>query len=302
VATEKHHRRSFARSSAFITVQQEVSQGPSLRQPLIKALEKQLGGRVIIFFTSFRSDSSDIGDEDAEMLESILSVEHEQEKLFLVLNSAGGRALAAERIVNVCRAYSEDKFEVIVPHMAKSAATMICFGAARIHMSKTSELGPVDPQVPYHDDAGQVRWTSAEEYVRSYDKLVERASSGKAKRIEPFIQQLNRYDARFIERLISEQSLSRDISVRLLKSLMMPHKTPVQIAKAIEVFLSQQKKSSHGRMIGYEEAGACGLEISLIELHSQLWNTLWTLYARADWAVSNRCVKLMESGTSAVYS
>jgi ClpP class serine protease len=31
--------------------------------------------------------------------------------------------------------------------MAKSAATMICLGSNAIYMSKTSELGPIDPQV-----------------------------------------------------------------------------------------------------------------------------------------------------------
>jgi hypothetical protein len=41
------------------------------------------------------------------------------------------------------------QFEVIVPHMAKSAATLICFGASCIHMGPTAELGPVDPQVKY---------------------------------------------------------------------------------------------------------------------------------------------------------
>ena len=77
------------------------------------------------------------------MLESVLEVEHTSGRLVLIVNSPGGQALAAERIVNVCRAYSAGDFEVVVPHMAKSAATMICFGANRIHMSKTAQLGPV---------------------------------------------------------------------------------------------------------------------------------------------------------------
>lgn len=289
-------------NSPFIRVGEEVMQGASLRQPLIRTLEKHFGGKVVTFFTSFRSEHASVSDEDAEMIESILAVEHGKEKLFLVLNSAGGSALAAERIVNVCRAYSADQFEVVVPHMAKSAATMICFGARAIHMSSTSELGPVDPQVPYLDDNKFRRWISAEEYVRSYSTLMTQASDGKAKRIEPFIQQLGRFDARFIEGLLSAQSLSRDISVRLLKSSMMQKEAVARIEKKIGVFLSQRKTSSHGRMISCEESRACGLKVTPIDLHSPSWNVLWELYVRSDWAVSHRATKLIESSTSAVYT
>ena len=59
--------------------------------------------------------------------------------------------MTAERIIRVCRAYSNNNFEVLVSKMAKSAATMICFGADKIHMSKTSELGLIDPQVVVTD-------------------------------------------------------------------------------------------------------------------------------------------------------
>ncbi len=161
-----------------MNVQREVSQAPELRTALLKKLERHFGARVVSFFTSFSKGAGQIVDADAEMLESVLEVEHTSGRLVLIVNSPGGQALAAERIVNVCRAYSAGDFEVVVPHMAKSAATMICFGANRIHMSKTAELGPVDPQVPYKDDAGNERWISAEEYVRSKRSSRRRSSRG----------------------------------------------------------------------------------------------------------------------------
>lgn len=161
-------QKSFLEKSPWIRLQIEVHQGYELRAPLICKLEDQYQAKVYTFFTSFTDQQSQITDEDAEMLESLLAVEHQAGKLLLILSSPGGQALAAERIVNVCRAYSKNQFEVLVPHMAKSAATMICFGASKIHMGKTAELGPVDPQVPYKDDLGLDRWISAQEYIRSY--------------------------------------------------------------------------------------------------------------------------------------
>lgn len=283
-----------------MNVQREVSQAPELRTALLKKLERYFGARVVSFFTSFSKGAGQIVDADAEMLESVLEVEHTSGRLVLIVNSPGGQALAAERIVNVCRAYSAGDFEVVVPHMAKSAATMICFGANRIHMSKTAELGPVDPQVPCKDDAGNERWISAEEYVRSYDTLMEKASGGAAPNIHPFLQQLNRFDARYIEALKSAQELSRDISVQLLKSGMMAGLEPAQITDRIGRFLTQTKTRSHGRMINHTDAVAAGLNISLLDLHTQVWNDLWELFVRSDWAVTNICNKIIETRTSSV--
>lgn len=297
-------KTSSFKDSPVMKVMKEAQQSYDLRKHLIRELENDFGAKIVSFFTSFPSQEAQIQDSDAEMLESVLASEHRGGKLLMIINSPGGQALAAERIVNVCRAYSNDDFEVLVPHMAKSAATMICFGAAVIHMSKTAELGPVDPQVPYwlgeHDPEVPPQWISAEEYIRSYDRLVNSASGGKAKRIEPFLQQLARYDARYVERLRSIQRLSADISVRLLRSLMMKGDTEKRITKAIEPFLSQTRTSSHGRMINLTEAKKCGLIIRTIELNSPTWKRVWELYARTDWAVTRSCNKVIETTETGV--
>lgn len=290
--------RSFSRVSPFVRLRRETDQGPDTRRPLIRKLEKRFDAKVLSFFVSFNHRHGMITDDDAEMIESILAVEHDGGRLVLVLNAPGGQALAAERIVNVCRAYSDNQFEVVVPHMAKSAATMICFGANAIHMSQTAELGPVDPQVRYKTDAGVDVWISAEEFVRSYRELIDQASNGKAKNIQPFLQQLQRYDSREIEALTSAQALSRDISVRLLKSGMMSSLTEDEIADQIDVFLSQRATSSHGRMINASGAVDCGLTVRSIDLRSAAWNELWELYVRSDWAVTHMCRKHVESASS----
>lgn len=167
-------------SSTWSRVSDEITQGWGLRKQLITDIERRVRGKVIVYFTSFGSANGMITDNDAEMIENLLSAEHDRGKIVMVLSSAGGFGLAAERLVNVCRTYSDGNFEVVVPHMAKSAATLVCFGASRILMSSTAELGPVDPQVRYYDDNSKEQWISAEEYVRSYDELLDRATSGKA--------------------------------------------------------------------------------------------------------------------------
>ena len=294
-------KKKFGEDSPFIKIVKEVNQTPEVRQELIKRLEKKMEAKVVTLFTTF-TGAGMITNEDAEMLESILSFEQDTQKLILVLNSPGGLGLAAERIVNVCRSYSKGQFEVVIPHMAKSAATMICFGASVIHMSRTAELGPVDPQFHYKDDKGNEMPISAEEYVRSYEALLRDASDGKHVRIEPYLQQMQRYDSRLVEQLKSAQKLASDISVRLLLSGMMKGKTDEQIKTDIQVFLSQEKTSSHGRMISLDEARTCGLNIKEVDLQCDIWHIIWELYTRSNWMVSKKAAKLIESSESSVHA
>ncbi len=295
-------KKAVSLESPWQRLGKETTQDYSLRRPLIEDISKCFDCQVYTYFTSFTSsEEPGICDSDAEMLENVLSTEHKGGPLLLIINSPGGQALAAERIVNVCRAYSSNSFNILVPHMAKSAATMICFGAAKIYMSKTAELGPVDPQVRYVNDQGRPLWTSAAEYIRAYDRLMRRGTVGSLKRLEPILQQLSRFDARHIEQLRSHQVLSEDISVRLLKSGMMRRLAATTIRQRIGPFLVQKQKSAHGRMINYDEAKACGFKLELVELKSPEWQLIWELYVRSDWVMKALYAASIETATSSIH-
>ena len=123
------------------TLGNELSQHPRPRQELLRKIGDVIGHTAVVFFTSFRYPVM-IEESDADMLEEILQVTDLSRGLCLILDSPGGNALAAERIVRICREYSAGNFEVMVPRRAKSAATMIAFGANKIYMTPTSTLGP----------------------------------------------------------------------------------------------------------------------------------------------------------------
>jgi len=167
----------------------ETNQGHATRDTLYRKLEKQLESnkKVVALFTSFTWPVA-IEDPDADMLEEVLqNTDLKGKELVLLINSPGGDALAAERIVNICCSFSPNGFSVIVPKMAKSAATMVCFGAKKINMSKTSELGPVDPQIPIRDENGNiVRYLAAHEILESYEELMKKANQT-TKRVEPYL-------------------------------------------------------------------------------------------------------------------
>jgi hypothetical protein len=66
--------------------------------------------------------------------------------LLLVIDSRGGEIEPAYFISKAAKKFSQ-KFIVVVPRKAKSAATLISLGADEIHMGIVSELGPIDPQI-----------------------------------------------------------------------------------------------------------------------------------------------------------
>jgi len=134
--------------SGYSKILQETEQDLQTRIALYKRLTSLLDGRAIFsFFTSFRFPVM-IEDKDVDMLEELLSCSDCKKGIALIINSPGGDALAAERLIRVGRKYSGENFVAVVPRMAKSAATMVCLGADKILMGQTSEIGPIDPQVP----------------------------------------------------------------------------------------------------------------------------------------------------------
>ena len=153
---------------------EEQYQGHGTRRSLYRRLERILELPVISFFTSFVYPVM-VEDHDADMLEGVLQKCDLPKGFALLLSSPGGSALAAERLINICRSYSgTGRYFTIVPATAKSAATMICLGASRIIMGKTSELGTVDPQMVVEEN-GKVRWLLLYTLVKSYEGFFAKA-------------------------------------------------------------------------------------------------------------------------------
>lgn len=230
------------------------------------------------------------------MIEEALRKYDDDRELILIINSPGGEGIAAERIVNVCRSYSAGgKFSVIVPKRAKSAATMICFGAQQIIMSKTSELGPVDPQIVVSNDKGQpISVHAAHEIIESYDSLMATANKTKGQ-VAPYLQQLARFDARDIRRIKSAQDLSESISIKSLKTGVMSGMSEKAIAKKIRPFLDPKYTKMHSRPIYYDIAQTAGLPIKFYPPKSDLWRLVSALYTRLNHYCTNHASKVVET-------
>jgi hypothetical protein len=271
----------------------ERSQSHETRQTLYVDLETKLGRPVVSYFTSFVFPVM-IEDADADMLEGLLQKMDLSNGLALVISSPGGDSLAAERIINLLRAYSGTKeYWVIVPGKAKSAATMISFGASKIIMSATSELGPVDPQIAIAEK-GTRKWFSAYNIVNSYDELFKKAIKEKGN-LQPYLQQLANYDEREIKELRAALELSEDIAIRSLSSGMMNGTRRDDIKKKIKIFLTPERTKTHGRPIYLEEAASCNLSIESRDVKDEIWELVYQLYIRTNQFVSRDAAKAIEN-------
>lgn len=117
------------------------------RVDLYKALESELNTKIITYITSDRRGfetqiAQDVIDLFINQLDGIGVVP----KISLFLYTQGGDTAAAWNIVNLLKMYC-DEFEVIIPHKAHSAGTIISLGANQIVMTKQATLGPIDPSL-----------------------------------------------------------------------------------------------------------------------------------------------------------
>jgi hypothetical protein len=243
----------------------EREQGHGTRIELYEKLEKILGQPVIAIYYNFDAPNGEINDVDVDFLEEILKNYDLSNGVALIINSPGGSGLSAERMITVLRSYCGDAgYITIVPKMAMSAATLVCFGSSKIVMSPTSSLGPIDPQS---------KNGSVFNILKSYKKIFDGAVKlPKNKNIDPYLQALQSYKPKEIEEYISWMELSKDIAINALKTGMLEGRSEDEIKEQIKMFLNPDEKTKiHSRCIYPTGAKKCGLNIQECKLNSEFW-------------------------------
>jgi membrane-bound ClpP family serine protease len=110
--------------------------------------------------------------EILKIIESLAKDPDKKDKLFVILTTGGGSAIAVERYVNMLRHhYSVVNF--IVPDFAFSAGTIFCMSGDDIYMDYFSVLGPIDPQVKNKEG----NWVAALGYLDKVNELIAKAKA-----------------------------------------------------------------------------------------------------------------------------
>lgn len=237
----------------------------SHRLDLIKALEQELETKILVYFTA---DSPIVGGMVAE--DAIIPMyDHlkrmgKQKRITLYLYSLGGQMETPWKLVTMLREFCEE-LHVVVPYKAYSAATMICIGTDKIHMTSKSELGPIDPALQVNPQAGKdgpaprLPDLGVEDvagyltFIRERAKLTDQSAVGTA--VASLAEHLTPSLLGRIERVYSH--------IRLVaRNLLALHKPPMEdrrISAISEALI--EKIYVHGHGIGRKEAANIGLDV-----------------------------------------
>ncbi|MEK9153132.1 MAG: hypothetical protein AAB723_00860 [Patescibacteria group bacterium] len=235
------------------------------KKQLIQKIEKLRNSQVITYLTSDRqgapgTPSARIAMDIVPIISKHLRAIGKTENIDLFLYSSGGDTMVPWRLVAMMREYC-DKFSVLIPYKAHSAATMISLGADEIIMSDLSELSPIDPSTanvfnPPDPLNPQGKIPISVEDVMAYFDLAKNKFGIKndaelAKIFSKFVEANPQIHPLALGNVNRAHNLIRILAKRLLKS----HKSPMkeeEIDKAVDYFT--EKLYSHQYFIGRKEA------------------------------------------------
>lgn len=232
------------------------------RKDIIKKIEELRGSKVVTYVTSDRQGpiNARVAMDIIPIISGQLRKIGKQEKIDLVLYSSGGDTMVPWRLVSMIREYC-NKFSVIIPYKAHSAATMISLGADEIVMSDMSELSPIDPSTvnvfnPVDPQNPQNRIPISVEEVMSYFDLAKNKFGIKSdeeltKIFNKFVESNPSIHPLALGNVNRTHNLIKILAKRLLKSHNEQMKED-EVEKIIE-FLTE-KLYSHQYYIGRKEA------------------------------------------------
>jgi Serine dehydrogenase proteinase len=268
------------------------------RQKLMSRIEEMLTARysaknrVMSYMFRFGHARASMSTNDIPSFETILNSISGAEQINLILHSPGGDATIVEKMVDMCRSHlsgEKRRFRVIVPNIAKSAATVFALGSDKILMGYCSELGPIDPQVPIAV-SGVTQWISALAFVDSRDKLMEQIAEA-AKKGEPLaghLQQLAGLNIPFTNEMENWIGFARKTAATLLDKYMLIAKfsdAQERQNKANDIaekLLSKQLFPVHGQFIDGATAQKLDLEVEVLDRDDEIWKLIWEYYIRSE--------------------
>jgi hypothetical protein len=243
---------------------------------LISQLQGLRSSSVLTFVAS--PDVMIRGDVIENVYEQLVNI-GKVRQIDLFLHSAGGQTEVPWRLIALIRDFC-DRFGVLIPAIAHSAATHLAMGADEVVMGPLSELSPVDParshpllprpkedQPPVTVSVQDLRHCM--EFVKN--GIGDSSPDSLARIITALFDKVHPLAVGAIQQ---SYELSRLISRRALSTHMDPKKQKKQIERIVNAFSDQF--FSHQYRIGWKEAKETGLNV--IYADNELWEAMWALY------------------------
>lgn len=149
--------------------------------------------------------------------DAVEDISNKKDRIFVVLETAGGSIEVVERIADVLRHHYPKEIGFIVPNFAMSAGTVLVMCGDHIYMDYYSVLGPIDPQVKSRTK-GDV-YVPALGYLQKYQQLIDKSAAGTLTGAEAVF-----LTEKFDPAELHQFEQARDLSVDLLKKWLVAYK------------------------------------------------------------------------------
>ena len=271
-----------------------------VRQNLIRKIQEKLQMKLIVYTANPQHPIPGIMMHDVPLFEDTLRSIAGSPKGCLMLNSPGGDANTAEKLLMMCRQRFTEEFDVIIPDYAKSAATMIALGSDKIMMGYLAELGPIDPQLQTSPIPGG-ELIPARSFIDGLD-MIRRKVKDELDPVQmylPMLSQIRPEVLAICQRAIDD---AKAFAEKWLKQRMLRN-DPKQAEKVAEMLSTGAAYKSHGKVIDWSEAkDVLKLNVEKIPETSDLWNDIWELYCRSTQQLrqSPMAAKLFESESTSL--
>lgn len=258
--------------------------------------------KLLVYFANIQHPYSAINAEDITPFQEML-IDCQRSRAYcadLLIQSGGGDIDTAEKLVMMLRQQLPDGFRVIVAERAKSAATLIALASDAILMSDTSELGPIDPQIPTRFEQGIPVWRPAQSFLDGLKHILEETAQNGM--LNPaYFPILTNIDPALIDMCEKAILRSKGFAERWLKHGM-HRNNPNKAAEVAARLCDTQQYTSHGAVISYIEArDELGLNVLYVPADAPVWNALWMLYTTyVVHAAQYRLRKVFETDTVSV--
>lgn len=241
------------------------------RKILYEQIESAREIPLLVYVTSQRPGiggqiSADVIDQ---FIDQIRQIPDEKEEVDLLIESLGGDGVTSWRIVSLLRTKFK-KVNVLIPHSAFSAATLLALGADQIIMGKFGSLGPIDPQITVRKKDGTVQQFGYEDLTAFLDFAKNEGGLTEQTHLEKAFTKLSDTVEPAVLGFASRSSyLSTAIGEKLLQKHMEDKVQATAIARKLN-----KNFFNHGHALSRDEAKEIGLNIVIPsdDLEEKMWS------------------------------
>jgi DNA-binding NarL/FixJ family response regulator len=235
------------------------------RQELIRAYEQATGAKFVA--------ALDYIDIDFVLnLEEHLINEKGDRELHLMLRSPGGDGEQAIRAIRVLQSRCS-RLVLVIPDMAKSAATLLALGADEIRLGPASDLGPIDPQMMIGG-----RWFAAKAVLAAVEQAEDSVKAERA--LTPLWASLLA-EVTALDVQSAKAELERTtpmIRQALSYRTQPPNEAQTEDLVRALVAALQEEPTSHGASLGPTELQRLQLPVVQMDPNSWEWQCIWRLW------------------------